>query len=176
MLSWPFYFKHGFKENTGLLTQFLVYGGVLYGMIRMRKREIILLTYPLLLFLLMGSGDFSLKVFHESFPKTYIMDFILLVFIIATLYTLILVLVQRVRIRRELIINGILLGIPNFLSAYFILKVLQNFPGAIAFPLNNIGIIVLSVVVGRLVWKERLEKQTAAAIVIAAAAVVLLNF
>jgi multidrug transporter EmrE-like cation transporter len=83
--------------------------------------------------------------------------------------------VQQVKITKRLILHGILLGIPNFLSAYFILKVLQHFPGAIAFPLNNIGIIVLSVVVGRLIWQERFEKKTAAAIVIAAAAVVLLN-
>jgi drug/metabolite transporter (DMT)-like permease len=133
-----------------------------------------LLLAPLLFFL-MGSGDFSLKIFHENFDPELTMSFILMVFGISSLYTFILVVARRTAIDRKTIVAGIVLGIPNFLAAYFILKVLQVYPGAIAFPLNNVGIIVLSTLTGYFVWKERFKRRTAIAMLISIAAVVLLN-
>lgn len=128
-----------------------------------------------LLFFLMGSGDFSLKIFRENFDPDLTMCFILMVFGISSIYTMILVVARRVTIDRKTIVAGIVLGIPNFLAAYFILKVLQVYPGAIAFPLNNVGIIVLSTLTGYFVWKERFKWRTAIAMLISVAAVVLLN-
>ncbi len=136
-------------------------------------RADILLT-PLL-FLLMGSGDLSLKVFQETFQPEFMISFMLMVFGVSLFYTLLLVIFQRVRIDLRAVMAGILLGIPNFAAAYFILRVLQVLPGSTAFPLNNIGIILLSTFAGYLFWKERLRKRTGAAILIAMAAVVLLN-
>jgi 4-amino-4-deoxy-L-arabinose transferase-like glycosyltransferase len=49
--AWLFYFKHGFRENVGLLAQFLVLGGVILGLVRRGKRDLILLSYPLVVFL-----------------------------------------------------------------------------------------------------------------------------
>jgi len=137
-----------------------------------KRSDMILL---MLLFVLMGSGDFSLKVFQQLYPQAYLMNFVFLVFVIASLYTLVLVVIRKVRISRGIIAGGIILGIPNFASAFFILKVLQKFPGSIAFPLNNIGIIVLSTVVGRLFWRERLHRQTMIAVGLSILAVILLN-
>jgi len=128
-----------------------------------------------LLFFLMGLGDFSLKVFGETFHQKQMMSFVLLVFAIATVYTLGLVTFKRVKLDMRAIMGGILLGFPNFCAAYFILKVLQVFPGAIAFPLNNIGIIMLSTFTGYFLWKERFHKRTVIAMLISIAAVILLN-
>lgn len=128
-----------------------------------------------LLFLMMGSGDFSLKIFRENFDADLTMSFILMVFGISSLYTLILVIARRTAIDRKTIVAGIVLGIPNFLAAYFILKVLQVYPGAIAFPLNNVGIIILSTLAGYFVWKERFSRKTVIAMLISIASVVLLN-
>ncbi len=136
------------------------------------KLEILL---PGLLFLLIGSADFSLKIFQENFPQALRLNFVFLVFAVASLYTFLLVLLKRVRITGETVLGGILLGIPNFFSAYFMLLVLQAFPGAIAFPLNNIGIIALSTFTGFLFWKERLHSRAVAALCLAIVAVVLLN-
>ena len=52
--AWLFYFQHGFTENVGLLLQFLVYGGVILAFAKRRRRDIILLSMPLVLFLMMG--------------------------------------------------------------------------------------------------------------------------
>ncbi|GAB4369510.1 MAG: hypothetical protein Kow0042_11240 [Calditrichia bacterium] len=131
---------------------------------------------PLALFLLMGAGDFSLKVFQEKFSESLMLNFMIYVFFVSTLYTFLIVVISRIKLTGSLLAGGVLLGIPNFFSAYFILKVLQVFPGAIAFPLNNIGIILLSTLVGLVVWKEKINVRTTLAIILAVSAVILLNF
>jgi drug/metabolite transporter (DMT)-like permease len=130
---------------------------------------------PILLFLMMGSGDFSLKVFQGIYPADYLMSFIILVFVISSILSLFLVLVKRVIITRQIIIAGFLLGIPNYFSAYFILKALQRLSGAITFTLNNIGIIMLSTFLGFIIWREPLKRKAIFAIAFAIISVILLN-
>jgi drug/metabolite transporter (DMT)-like permease len=130
---------------------------------------------PILLFLMMGSGDFSLKVFQGIYPADYLMSFIILVFVISSILSLFLVLVKRVKISRQIIIAGFLLGIPNYFSAYFILKTLQRLSGAITFTLNNIGIIMLSTFLGFIIWREPLKRKAIFAIAFAIISVILLN-
>jgi 4-amino-4-deoxy-L-arabinose transferase-like glycosyltransferase len=52
--AWLFYLQNGFRENIGLLSQFLAIGGVAYSMIKHRKKDIILLSIPLVLFIIIG--------------------------------------------------------------------------------------------------------------------------
>ncbi|MBN1223601.1 MAG: glycosyltransferase family 39 protein [Candidatus Aminicenantes bacterium] len=53
--AWLFYLQHGFRENIGVISQFLVLGGVLLGVVRHKTREIILFSLPLVLFAIIGS-------------------------------------------------------------------------------------------------------------------------
>jgi len=53
--AWLFYLQHGFRENVGIIAQFLVLGGVVYGLIRHKTREILLFSLPLMLFVIIGS-------------------------------------------------------------------------------------------------------------------------
>jgi len=50
-----FYLRYGFKENVGLIAQFFVLGGVLLGLLRRRKAEVILLAYPLVQFAMIST-------------------------------------------------------------------------------------------------------------------------
>jgi hypothetical protein len=52
--AWLFYLKYGFRENVGRWSQFLVAGGMLYAFIRHRKKDLLLLSYPLVLFIIIG--------------------------------------------------------------------------------------------------------------------------
>lgn len=49
-----FYLRYGFAENIGLISQFFVFGGILFALIRRQKRDLILLAYPLLQFLMVA--------------------------------------------------------------------------------------------------------------------------
>lgn len=53
--AWLFYLRHGFRENIGLLAQFLCLGGVVLGLARFRKKDILLLSMPLVMFVMIGS-------------------------------------------------------------------------------------------------------------------------
>lgn len=53
--AWLFYLKYGFRENIGKFSQYLVFLGIVWGIIRLRKREIILLSLPLFLFFVMSN-------------------------------------------------------------------------------------------------------------------------
>ena len=53
--SWLFYLKYGFRDNVGRAAQFLVPAGVIFGLVKHRKKDILLLSIPLTLFLVMGT-------------------------------------------------------------------------------------------------------------------------
>lgn len=55
------------------------------------------------------------------------------------------------------IAGGIILGIPNYFSIYFLLKALgAGWEGSVVFPINNVAIIALSAIIGGfLIFKEK---------------------
>ncbi|MBK9733011.1 MAG: EamA family transporter [Chitinophagaceae bacterium] len=74
------------------------------------------------------------------------------------------------------VVGGILLGIPNFFSMYFLLKAL-NIPGwesSVIFPVNNMGIVVLTAFCGWLLFREHLSRINIAGIVIALLSIALM--
>lgn len=69
------------------------------------------------------------------------------------------------------LLGGIALGIPNFGSIYFLLRVLdQGWEGSLAFPINNVGVILFSTLVAVLLFRERLTPRKQWGIVLAMAA------
>lgn len=56
------------------------------------------------------------------------------------------------------VVAGILLGIPNFGSIYFLMKALGfGWEGSVIFPVNNVGIIILSALLAVLFFNEKLN-------------------
>lgn len=53
--AWLFYLFFGFRENIGPISQLLIPLGLILFLLRPSKKEIILLSYPLLLFVLVGT-------------------------------------------------------------------------------------------------------------------------
>jgi len=53
--AWLFYLRYGMAENIGKFSQYLVYGGVLLGLVRRKRKDLILIVFPFVLFLLVGS-------------------------------------------------------------------------------------------------------------------------
>jgi 4-amino-4-deoxy-L-arabinose transferase-like glycosyltransferase len=52
--AWLVYLLYGFKENIGKFSQFLVLGGIVYGLFKHKKRELLLFSFPLILFVTVG--------------------------------------------------------------------------------------------------------------------------
>lgn len=77
----------------------------------------------------------------------------------------------RMRPHWRHLLGGIALGVPNFGSIYFLLRVLdQGWEGSLAFPLNNVGVILFSTLVAVFFFRERLTPLKRWGIVLAIAA------
>ena len=75
------------------------------------------------------------------------------------------------------LIGGVALGVPNFGSIFFILKMLdQGWDSSVVFPINNVGVIVVSAVVALLFFKEKLSKMNKFGILLAIVAIVLIAY
>ena len=71
---------------------------------------------------------------------------------------------------------GIMLGIPNYFSMFFLVKTLEEFQGSFIFPINNIGIVAASALVAFLLFKEHLSPQKYIGLALAVLAIALLSF
>jgi drug/metabolite transporter (DMT)-like permease len=86
-------------------------------------------------------------------------------------------LTKRMIFHKRHLISGIALGIPNFGSIYFLLKALDtDWDSSVIFPVNNVGIIVLSSIIAVLLFKEKLSKMNIAGILLAILAIILMTF
>ncbi|MCX8148626.1 EamA/RhaT family transporter [Thermaurantimonas aggregans] len=74
-------------------------------------------------------------------------------------------------------IGGIALGIPNYGSIYFLVRALQlpGMDGSRAFPINNMGIVILSALVSVLIFKEKITTAKRLSIFLAVTAIVLMS-
>jgi drug/metabolite transporter (DMT)-like permease len=72
---------------------------------------------------------------------------------------------------------GIMLGIPNLFSIWFLLLAIgkSNLPGSVIFPVNNSGIVVLSVLVAAVFFQERFTLKKVVGLVLALISIVLLS-
>ncbi|MBT8196664.1 MAG: EamA family transporter [Bacteroidia bacterium] len=72
---------------------------------------------------------------------------------------------------------GVLLGIPNFFSIFFLLKALEYVPdkSAIVFSVNNTGIVLFSAVLAYFVFREKLSLVNMFGIAIAITSIFLLS-
>jgi len=133
---------------------------------------------PLLLtlFILFGINDAAMKFFKLHFPSIDDSFFLALVFFSAMAwswgYTLV---ISRQRIKRGDVLAGLCLGIPNYLCSYFLLKTLEKIPAYTVFPLINTGIILVSALMGYLLFQEKLDRKRLLFIFLGIVAVILLT-
>jgi drug/metabolite transporter (DMT)-like permease len=76
------------------------------------------------------------------------------------------------------IMAAVTLGVPNFLSFYFLIKALSFFgnSGAFVYPIYNIGVILVSAVVSILLFKEKLSKLNIIGLVLAVFSIFLISW
>jgi len=106
------------------------------------------------------------------------MQFTSSIFFIAFLFGLIFMLTKKetVLLKKEIIISGLALAIPNFASIYFLNHALsQQIPGSIAFPILNCSVILISVLVSILFYGEKFTTKKFAGLLLALLAVFIIS-
>lgn len=122
-----------------------------------------------------GMADGMSKIYQELGTDEFEELFLVLTFVVAFVLSIFLIIIKKQKITKNEILYGILLGVPNYFSARFLLKALGEVPAVIAYPTFSIGTIAFITLTGMAVFKERLTKLQIFAIGLIAVAVILLN-
>ena len=141
------------------------------------------LTLPLILFL--GSGVIDTSISYVE--TTYLADngipvFSATVFVFAAITGILLLAYKSFNNKIELsykpVVGGIILGIVNYYSIYTVLKALnvENFESSTIFTVNNVAIVMLSTLVGLLLFKEKLLVKNWIGIAVAIVSIILVTF
>jgi len=101
--------------------------------------------------------------------------FLLITFGTALMLCTVLTAVRHQRVTKADVIDGVLIGIPNYFCAMFLLSALGSVPAVIVYPCFSVGTIAAVSAAGLLLFGERLTKRQWAAMAVIAAALVLLN-
>lgn len=129
----------------------------------------------IVLLLAAGTGDAMAKVFEVLGSDQLSEQYLFFTFAVALLLCLVLVIWKRERPGIREVLFGVLIGIPNFFSAKFLLKSLEELPAVIVYPSYSVATILLVTLAGVLVFRERLGKQQWIGLVAILAALVMLN-
>ncbi|WP_333695212.1 EamA family transporter [Flavobacterium sp.] len=177
-----------FKENLGILK----IGGILLALVAVyftskkekgKITEKTNLLYPILVFFGAGAIDTSLKIlqhFHmeSSEIPLFSAHTFLMAFGVGSLLVLSKVVIHKEKIYGKSILAGIILGIPNYFSLFYLIKMLESqvFESATLFTLHNIAIVLVTTLTGIVFFKERITPRNALGIGLAVVALFLITF
>jgi drug/metabolite transporter (DMT)-like permease len=173
-------------KATGIL---VALPGVLLTVYKKRDRlpDLSLLYLPLILFVGLGVVDSLVKLAQYKFvPDSNLSFFTTLLFAISATCGILISLVSRERFRSlfnpRVVAWGMLLGLVNFGSIYFLVRALNyhhpvrgSIDSSVVFGINNIGIVILSVLLGVMLFRERLSRINAAGMAICILATLILS-
>ncbi len=140
------------------------------------------LLFPILLFFGSGAIDTTLKYVEVNFvPKEEVAIFSGSLFAFAAFFGLIILGIKST-IKKEPfgaknLIAGIVLGIPNYYSIVFLIKALQveGFESSTLFTINNVGIVIVSTLVGLLLFKEHFSVKNKIGVFLAIVGIILVT-
>ena len=133
-------------------------------------------TIGLLLLLLGGGLGDSMAKFYDVYGNPGLGSFFLMLsFLVSGIISGILVFRGREKITKYEVLFGVLIGIPNYFSARFLLWALADIPAVITYPTYSIAAMALIGAVGVLMFREKLTKRQWGAYLLVILAVGLLN-
>lgn len=138
------------------------------------------LLFPVLLFLGSGAIDTILKFVESNYvPKNEVSIFSGSLFGIAAIFAAIILIIKTIKKKEPFgiknIIAGVILGVPNYFSIVFLIKALQTegFESSTLFTVNNVGIVLLSTIVGIVVFKEQFNVKNKIGVALAILGIVI---
>lgn len=144
------------------------------------KKKRASLIFPALVFLGSGTIDTSLKFVETTYVKEGgVPVFSATIFGFAFLFGLVFLIVKigqgKFNFHYKNILGGILLGVPNYFSIVYLLKALSadGMESSTAFTMNNVGIVVLSTLLGMILFREKISLKNLLGVAIAVISVYL---
>lgn len=129
----------------------------------------------LVLLLLSGITDSMANIYDKTANAGLKDHYLLYTFFAAFVIALILGLRKKEAIRIWDVVFGILIGIPNYFSARFLLGALAEISAVVVYPVYSVATIVVISAAGMLLFKEKISNRKKAALGLIMGALVLLN-
>lgn len=129
----------------------------------------------ILLLLAGGGGDAMSKIFEELGNNELSEQFLFYTFAAALILCTALVFYKKEKLDKFTIAYGLLIGIPNYFSARFLLLALNKLPAVLVYPTYSVATLMVITLAGVCFFKERLGKRQWSAIGIILVALVMLN-
>jgi drug/metabolite transporter (DMT)-like permease len=142
------------------------------------------LTWPALLFIGSGMLDTLVKYSEQAYldsPEKHAV-FPIYTFataaVVGTLTLLYLLLAKKTVLQFRNVIAGIILGIPNYFSIYFLIVLLHSdfLQSSAAIPVNNIGILLASALAGLVFFREKVTIYRIVGLLLSIVAILLIVF
>ncbi len=132
---------------------------------------------PLLVFLCYGVANFLLKYCQSQITtNSGLLALTTVTFTSALVISLLLARLQKrglAQFKWKNLFAGVVLGVTNIGCTYFLLKSLTQFSTATLYPIYNISIVIIGVIAGRLLFKERLNTLQYIGIALAITAIII---
>ena len=122
-----------------------------------------------------GSTDVLSKIYEQLGNSALSDQYLLYTFFVALVLCAALAMMKHQRLTASDIAFGLLVGVPNYFSARFLLLSLSSVPAVVAYPTYSVGTIVLITLVGCAVFREKLSRRQIVAMGVILAALALLN-
>ncbi len=122
-----------------------------------------------------GCASIMAKVFNEIGNLALDSQFLFYTFFTALIFCSMLIVIKKERPGVKELIFGTMIGIPNFMSAQFMMKALEYVPAVIVYPFRAVAVILTIMLAGIVIFKERLTRQQWFATGVILVSLVLLN-
>lgn len=122
-----------------------------------------------------GAGDAMSKVFEVYGSSALSSQFLFYTFLVALILCVGLVILKKERPGRNEVLFGLLIGVPNYFSARFLLLSLASVDAVIAYPTYSVATLLAVTLIGVLLFREKLAKRQWIAIGMILVALALLN-
>ncbi|MCF2518949.1 hypothetical protein [Dyadobacter sp. CY351] len=147
------------------------------------SRARLLLILPLLTFLAAGTNNtlinyLSVKYYAAGETTLFMIIACSGAILIGSVILLFRVLVSGEKLHWRSILGGFILGVPNFLSLYFLLLALASFSNSAAFvfPIYNILTMLVSAGAAWLIYRERLNQLNKFGLLLAVIAIIMISY
>ena len=129
----------------------------------------------IILLLAGGLSDFMSKLYEELGEPALKDQYLLYTFVVALILCVILCILRKQSLCWQDALFGLLIGIPNYFSARFLLLSLNQLPAVVVYPTFSAGTIVLTTLAGLILFGEKLSTRKWLALCVILGALVLLN-
>lgn len=133
---------------------------------------------PVVVFIGNGLVDTVMKYSEYNYIRGDLVPFLTIVFltsfIIGATITTGRIIRRKTRMTIRSLFGGIILGLTNFGSTYFLMKAMGQFESSVVFPVANASIVGISALTGFFLFKESLSRINWAGILIAIIAIIII--